>query len=96
MSYPVPISDHALVRFLERVYGINLDEVKAKILSVDDYKKIKHLKKFKIIRDGYSLILENGVVITILTKEMDGYIGLKKHEYLKVKHKNNIKRTKGQ
>lgn len=65
----VVVSEHALLRYAERVLGINLDEIRQKILTDD----LRHLidkmagtgnGKFTH-PDGYRLIVKNRVVATI-------------------------------
>ena len=65
-------SEHALLRYFERVLGINLDEVKEKILPREECKKILSISKSMTYKkDNYSLKIQNGVVLTILTDDKD-------------------------
>lgn len=59
------ISDHALVRYLERIEGIDMDEVRAKILDEATIKKIQFAKSCDIISNGYTLIVRDSVVVTL-------------------------------
>lgn len=65
-------SEHAFLRYFERVLGINLDEVKEKILPQEERKKILSISKSMTYKkDNYSLKIQNGVVLTILTDDKD-------------------------
>jgi hypothetical protein len=60
------ISEHAILRYLERVDGIDLETVKQKIMD----EKTKSLVKFmggngKITREGFKIIVKNNTIITI-------------------------------
>ena len=58
-------------RFIERVYGINMDEVRAKILSKDEYDRaVRVSKSCKIKKDTHIVVIEDGTVVTILDKKM--------------------------
>ena len=65
------VSEHAILRYLERVRGINMDEVKRSILPDG----VKHM--IKTLGDGvfpsgagaHSVRVKGNVVVTVLTKE---------------------------
>jgi len=62
------VSDHALVRYMERVLGADIEELKAKILPGETLKLMKELS----FNDGrypcgdFYLVLKDGVVVTII------------------------------
>lgn len=62
----VVVSEHALLRYIERVYGIDLEEIKEEILGDGRRSMIEFAKngKFKI-KDKHELVVKNSVVITI-------------------------------
>ena len=66
------ISDHAVLRYIERVLKINTSQIRDR-LKGKDINKIKDTVSGSIDRDDYTLIIANGVVTTILA---DGMIDL--------------------
>jgi hypothetical protein len=62
------ISDHALVRFLERVHGIDMESVKASILTPQLIKLYKMFGdgEFPIGDDTTRVVIENATVKTIM------------------------------
>jgi hypothetical protein len=66
------ISDHAVLRYIERVLKINTTQIRDR-LKGKDTNKIKDMASGSIDRDNYSLIIANGIVTTILA---DGMINL--------------------
>lgn len=69
--YPLSISDHACVRFIERVYGIDMDEVREKILSVEEFNTASKLTStFNYKKDTHTAVVENGTVVTVLSSKM--------------------------
>lgn len=65
---PVQISDHALVRWLERVHGIDVVSLKEKIVNEKDEEHIGMGAK-KIKKHDHTLVIENNTVVTILGKD---------------------------
>lgn len=59
------ISEHAILRWLERVKGVDLDDVRAEILAGDTKEMIKFAKSGKIKKDGHVLVVQDNVVVTI-------------------------------
>lgn len=62
------VSDHALIRYMERVLGVDFENIKRDIVSEDVMKilnivgasgKIPH-------KDGYILVIKDGTIVTIL------------------------------
>lgn len=63
-SAPV-VSEHAMLRWLERVYELNLDNIRADILSEGTDKAIAFMKSGNIQKDGVTLVVKNNVVVTV-------------------------------
>lgn len=62
---PVIVTDHALVRYLERRYDLNMDNVRAEILGEGTEAAIKFAGTGKITKGDLALVVENRVVITV-------------------------------
>lgn len=63
------ISDHAVLRYIERVLKISTSQIRDR-LKGKDTNKIKSMTDGSIDRDDYSLVIANGVVTTILSDGM--------------------------
>lgn len=61
----VVISEHAILRYLERVKGFNLEDIKNEMLDARTRQSLKVVPVNKIKRDGYNLIIKNKVIITV-------------------------------
>ncbi len=60
------ISEHALLRYVERVLGIDLEKIKREILSEKNIAFIEHLKSCKFpISTTHKAVVKNKVVVTI-------------------------------
>jgi chromosome segregation ATPase len=64
------ITDHAIVRYLQRVYKLNLDDIKKEILP-DELKTVTEEIKFgKFKREvagiPFTILIRNNLVITVL------------------------------
>lgn len=62
----VIVSEHAILRYIERVLGIDIEEVRKIIVDDDTEILIKNLKPHKINRGEYSIIVENNTVTTVI------------------------------
>lgn len=62
MSRPLQVSDHALVRYLERVHGADLDAVRAEMLA--DVGPCITDPEFAAIREGLIYQVRGGRVVT--------------------------------
>ena len=64
---PTPtVTEHALLRYCERMYGIDLDKIKADILTPATIAKINALKSAKIeIGPGTRIVVKDRVVVTV-------------------------------
>lgn len=61
---PDPITDHAIVRYMERVKGVDMRRLRAEILT-DDRHALLAAGLGRIKGKGYDLICSKGVVITV-------------------------------
>lgn len=63
----VVVSEHALLRYLERIHGLDLEQFKAEMFGVNNIDEISlpessmHLKM-----NGYTLVIDDKVVKTVL------------------------------
>jgi len=60
------VTEHALLRYIERVMGIDLAEVTKRILSEQNKKAIKFAGNCKIKSEGIELIVKNKQVISVV------------------------------
>ena len=64
------VTDHAVVQFIDRVLGIDVQEIRNKIIG-KDAKKIRNMEEDgSIDRDNYTLVVSGGVIATILSEGM--------------------------
>lgn len=64
----VKITDHAVVRYIERVMGVDIDKLKEEILPTN--LRVMALKEdCKITLDGYRLVIKDNAVVTVTAKE---------------------------
>lgn len=59
------ITEHALVRYFERVQGFNLEDVAKLILPEETKKLIKAFGSGKFPADGFRVVVKDKVVVTI-------------------------------
>lgn len=59
------ISEHAVLRFIERYMGFDIDLIKNKILSEDTKKLIQSMGTGKYPVGEYKLIVKDGVIVTV-------------------------------
>ena len=63
----ITVSDHAIIRYMERVLNIDTNKFKEEILSSENVKKINQLKGNGMVKDGkHKLLIKDNRVITIL------------------------------
>ncbi len=61
------ISEHCMLRYIERVLGINMQEIEQKILSESDKINIKNLgQNCTYSKDGFKVKIKDGVAVTVL------------------------------
>ena len=59
------LSEHAILRYLERKKGIDINEIKSKIMDDKVVKQIKTIGSGKIRVDDFILVVRNNVVVTV-------------------------------
>lgn len=62
------ISDHAIVRFLERVKGIDMDVIRSEMLTPAVERAQTFGAPVVIGKNGERLLIKNGVIITVYAK----------------------------
>lgn len=63
----VVVSEHAMLRYCERVYGFNLDEIKAAILTPSVAASIKTFGDGKFPSGtGFTVVVKNRVVVSLM------------------------------
>lgn len=75
------VSDHAIVRYLERVLGIDIEQLKDQIISDE---LLRHVEKFGTTgafpvngENPYLVILDKKQIVTILPNNTKHYLNLK-------------------
>lgn len=61
------VSEHAMLRYLERVKGIDLDAIRKEIMDEHTETLVKFTTSGRIKKDSHVLVIKNNVVITIET-----------------------------
>jgi hypothetical protein len=64
-----PVTDHALLRWMERVKGIDLEAIRAEIATPDICAAIAAGAR-SVVTHGHTLVIENSLVITVLLPGM--------------------------
>lgn len=60
------ITDHALVRYLERIKGLDLNAVKNEMVDLDTPDMVEFMGKGKILtRRGHTLVVNNHKIVTV-------------------------------
>jgi len=65
----VAITEHALLRYLERVYKFDIKKLKENLLTEKVIEYIKNYKSGKITENGITYVFKNKVIVTILVEE---------------------------
>jgi GH35 family endo-1,4-beta-xylanase len=79
------VSDHALVRYMERILGLDIKEFKGRLLDEETKKAIQFAKSGKLKKDGHTLVFQDGVVVTITSDEDEVPKKKKKKHYAPLK-----------
>lgn len=66
---PPAVTDHALVRYAERVLGVDMDAARETILTEQNKKLIEFQPNCKIKCGKFRLVVENRKVVTVTTKD---------------------------
>jgi hypothetical protein len=64
----VKVSDHAVLRYLQHVKGVDIDTVRRELLAEGRSKIVRDLKtcKLPINGSGFRLVARNGMIVTVL------------------------------
>ena len=64
----VKVSDHAVLRYLQHVKGVDVDTIRRELLAEGRSKIVKQLKtcKVPINGSGFRLVARNGLIVTVL------------------------------
>jgi chromosome segregation ATPase len=60
------VSEHAMLRYIERVLEIDLDIIKEKILPSNEIESVKKLGDCTVKRDGFSIVIKDNTVVTVV------------------------------
>lgn len=63
------VSEHAMLKYIERLYGVDLDELKGLILT-DSLKQMAKMGDGRYPLDGCKAVVKGGVVVTILEESV--------------------------
>ncbi|CAH2910614.1 MAG: hypothetical protein CPSOU_1818 [uncultured Paraburkholderia sp.] len=59
------VTEHALLRYIERFMNVDLEQVRKAILTEQAVKLIKFTRTGKVTTDGRRLVIKNGTVVTV-------------------------------
>lgn len=59
------MSEHALVRYFERVKGFNIKDIEDELLNENLIKMVETLGNGTFPNDNYSLVIKDNVIVTI-------------------------------
>ena len=62
MGKPVRVSDHAIVRYCERIHGVSLDFLRDEIRDLTQ--QAAELKATAVVRDGVRFVIQNHTIVT--------------------------------
>ena len=60
------VSEHSMLRYIERVIGIDLDEIRTKVLPTDKVYEVKKMGDCAYGLGDHSIVVKDGVVVTVL------------------------------
>lgn len=63
-SHELFISDHALIRYLERVWGVNVDKARKEMLS-PDLRAAAAMGASSLCKNGMAYVIKGGRVVTV-------------------------------
>ena len=63
----VIISEHAVIRYIERVLGIDIKEIEKKIVDEETEKIIREMRPSRINKGEFSILIKDNTVTTITT-----------------------------
>lgn len=69
-SAGIIVTEHAMLRYIERVIGINMDELRGKVLPESAETVAKAMGgNVRLPVDGHTVVIKNGTVVTVLTAD---------------------------
>ena len=63
----VIVSEHAVIRYIERVLGIDIKEIEKKIVDEETEKIIREMRPSRINKGEFSILIKDNTVTTITT-----------------------------
>jgi len=60
------VSEHAILRYLQRVYELDIAKIEAEIVSPKLYSQVKEYGSGTYHSDGFSIKVVDGVVVTVI------------------------------
>lgn len=63
------VSEHALLRYIERFMNVDLDGVRQMILSKRVVNTIRAIRSGRFTADGMQLVVKDGVIVTVAHKD---------------------------
>ena len=60
------ISEHAMLRYIERVIGLDMEDIREAVLPVDTRERVRLLGNATVPVNGHSVKITNGTVVTVL------------------------------
>lgn len=73
LTKDVVVSEHAVLRYFERILGYDLEEIRRKILPVSVQEQVRKLRggTFPVGKNGdaFHIVVKQQVVVTVLPKE---------------------------
>lgn len=68
----ITVSEHAIIRYIERVMGINIEDIAARILPETAQEYVEQLGNghYPVNQGEFKIVVKDGVVITVLTPEL--------------------------
>jgi len=88
------ISDHAVMRYMERAMGFDMNDIRERMHS-DSLKAAIDAGANKVTIDGLEFLVREGRVITIWNKDAHGIFAMNKGIKAGKKRRANPKRTRG-
>ncbi len=61
------VSEHALLRYIERVFGVDMEEIKGLILTEKNRKMIDFAGSCRIKCDGVEFVVKDRVVVSVVS-----------------------------
>lgn len=66
---PLPVTDHAVVRYLERVAGVDIAAIRAHLQPTPRAReRVEELQELKVKKRDCTLVIVSGHVVTVLRR----------------------------